>query len=170
MAERNPESLRQFRAALAGIARRPDLDADDRDHLARQPARRAGDQPAPAPSVRFGLAAVRASGAPRPSSGPNSRRRLVGAISALRRGLAIGLAFGVARARGHGALRAFSPDGTLIVTASSDGTARIWDAAAGKEIAVLRGHKMTAESADRHNQAEPNALTPRSAADKPASC
>ena len=35
---------------------------------------------------------------------------------------------------------AFSPDGSRIVTASSDKTARIWDAATGKEIAVLRGH------------------------------
>jgi WD40 repeat protein len=32
---------------------------------------------------------------------------------------------------------AFSPDGTRVVTASSDNTARIWDAATGKEIAVL---------------------------------
>ena len=35
---------------------------------------------------------------------------------------------------------AFSPDGTRVVTASDDGTARLWDAATGKEIAVLRGH------------------------------
>jgi WD40 repeat protein len=35
---------------------------------------------------------------------------------------------------------AFSPDGTRIVTASADSTARIWDAATGGEIAVLRGH------------------------------
>ena len=35
---------------------------------------------------------------------------------------------------------AFSPDGTRIVTASDDGTARIWDAASGEELAVLRGH------------------------------
>jgi WD40 repeat protein len=31
---------------------------------------------------------------------------------------------------------AFSPDGSRIVTASDDDTARIWDAATGKEIAV----------------------------------
>jgi WD40 repeat protein len=36
---------------------------------------------------------------------------------------------------------AFSPDRSRIVTASSDKTARIWDAARGKEIAVLRGHE-----------------------------
>jgi WD40 repeat protein len=35
---------------------------------------------------------------------------------------------------------AFSADGSRIVTASSDSTARIWDAATGKEIATLRGH------------------------------
>ena len=33
---------------------------------------------------------------------------------------------------------AFSPDGARVVTASQDGTARIWDAASGREIAVLR--------------------------------
>jgi WD40 repeat protein len=33
---------------------------------------------------------------------------------------------------------AFSPDGSRIVTASGDKTARIWDAASAKEIAVVR--------------------------------
>ncbi len=42
---------------------------------------------------------------------------------------------------------AFSPDGSRIVTASTDRTARIWDAASGKEIAVLRGHEDTVISA-----------------------
>jgi WD40 repeat protein len=36
---------------------------------------------------------------------------------------------------------AFSPNGVRVVTASSDGTARIWDAATGNEIAVFRGHE-----------------------------
>jgi WD40 repeat protein len=36
---------------------------------------------------------------------------------------------------------AFSPDGSRIVTASKDNTARIWDATTAKEIAVLRGHE-----------------------------
>jgi WD40 repeat protein len=36
---------------------------------------------------------------------------------------------------------AFSPDGKLMVTASDDKTARLWDVATGKEIAVLRGHE-----------------------------
>jgi WD40 repeat protein len=35
---------------------------------------------------------------------------------------------------------AFGPDGTRIATASSDRTARIWDAARLNELAVLRGH------------------------------
>jgi WD40 repeat protein/Flp pilus assembly protein TadD len=36
---------------------------------------------------------------------------------------------------------AFSPDGTRVVTASDDGTARIWDAVTGKEIMRLQAHK-----------------------------
>jgi WD40 repeat protein len=35
----------------------------------------------------------------------------------------------------------FSPDGTHVVTGGLDGTARIWDARTGIQIAVLRGHK-----------------------------
>lgn len=45
--------------------------------------------------------------------------------------------------RGHGdaiVSASFSPDGTRIVTASSDHTARVWDANTGTELAVLRGH------------------------------
>src|SRR5262249_54692177 len=34
----------------------------------------------------------------------------------------------------------FSPDGSEVLTASSDKTARIWDAATGKVIAELKGH------------------------------
>ena len=42
---------------------------------------------------------------------------------------------------------AFSPDESRIVTASGDKTARIWDAASAKEIAVLRGHTYYVTSA-----------------------
>jgi hypothetical protein len=41
----------------------------------------------------------------------------------------------------------FSPDGSRIVTASFDGTARIWDAATAKQVAVLRGHDSDVRSA-----------------------
>jgi WD40 repeat protein len=36
---------------------------------------------------------------------------------------------------------AFSPDGHTLATASEDETARLWEVATGKEIAVLRGHE-----------------------------
>ena len=36
---------------------------------------------------------------------------------------------------------AFSPDGMRIVTGSADKTARVWDAATGKQLMVLRGHE-----------------------------
>jgi WD40 repeat protein len=42
---------------------------------------------------------------------------------------------------------AFSPDGSRSVTAAADNTARIWDAASAKEIAVLRGHEENVFSA-----------------------
>jgi WD40 repeat protein len=42
---------------------------------------------------------------------------------------------------------AFSPDGRTIITASKDGTARLWDTATGKETLVLRGHEGIVTSA-----------------------
>jgi len=45
--------------------------------------------------------------------------------------------------RGHlgAVLRvAFSPDGQRIVTASEDNTAKVWEAASGKELFTLQGH------------------------------
>jgi WD40 repeat protein len=35
---------------------------------------------------------------------------------------------------------AFSPNGQRIVTGSYDGTAKLWDAASGKELLTLKGH------------------------------
>jgi WD40 repeat protein len=51
---------------------------------------------------------------------------------------------------GHGARvlsATFSPNGSRIVTASEDKTARIWDAVTGKELAILRGHDGSVSSA-----------------------
>ena len=51
---------------------------------------------------------------------------------------------------GHGTIvrsAAYSPDGTHIVTASYDKTARIWDARTGAQLAVLSGHDGEVESA-----------------------
>ena len=45
--------------------------------------------------------------------------------------------------RGHGlgvSSAVFSPDGTKVVTASHDRTARIWDVASGRELLKLEGH------------------------------
>ena len=41
----------------------------------------------------------------------------------------------------------FSRDGTRIVTASANDTARVWDAASGRSLAVLRGHTSAVWSA-----------------------
>ena len=40
-----------------------------------------------------------------------------------------------------------SPDGRQVVTASPDGTARLWDAGSGEPLAVLRGHEDVVTSA-----------------------
>ena len=36
---------------------------------------------------------------------------------------------------------AFSPDGRRILTGSNDGTAKVWNAASGKELVTLKGHR-----------------------------
>jgi hypothetical protein len=54
------------------------------------------------------------------------------------------------RLRGHeGSVwsAVYSPDGSRILTASDDRTARVWDAASGGELAVLRGHEESVASA-----------------------
>ena len=43
--------------------------------------------------------------------------------------------------------RSFSPDGTRVVTASDDGTARVWRADGSGEPVVLRGHDDLVRSA-----------------------
>ena len=37
---------------------------------------------------------------------------------------------------------AFSPDGSRIVSGSTNGTLRVWDVATGEELAELKGHEM----------------------------
>ncbi|MEU0880544.1 WD40 repeat domain-containing protein [Lentzea sp. NPDC005914] len=48
---------------------------------------------------------------------------------------------------GHVNSVAFSADGRMVVTASHDGTAKLWDVAQGKEIAALTGHRGTVNAA-----------------------
>jgi hypothetical protein len=48
----------------------------------------------------------------------------------------------------------FSPDGKRVVTASSDQTARVWDAESGKEIAVLKAHEGAALGVGWHPSGE----------------
>jgi len=57
---------------------------------------------------------------------------------------------GMVTLRGHTAdinSVAFSPDGLFVVTSSTDGTARVWDAATGATLGELRGHGKSVNSA-----------------------
>ena len=56
-----------------------------------------------------------------------------------------------------GGVAAFSPDGSRMVTASLNNSARIWDAATGKTIAFLAGH----DDAVRLRRLQPGWLTHR---------
>ncbi|MGH6736643.1 MAG: PQQ-binding-like beta-propeller repeat protein [Methyloceanibacter sp.] len=49
---------------------------------------------------------------------------------------------------GHINSLAFSPDGTMLVTASADGTARVWNAATGETLHILQGVYSAAFSSD----------------------
>ena len=40
---------------------------------------------------------------------------------------------------------AFSPDGTRLVTASTDAIARLWDVKTQRELQVFKGHRMNVE-------------------------
>jgi WD40 repeat protein len=54
----------------------------------------------------------------------------------------------VLRDSAHSMCRAqFSPDGTRILTASKDGTARLWDATSGRHLATFSGHTGSLEEA-----------------------
>jgi WD40 repeat protein len=72
----------------------------------------------------------------------NNVLRTYEAEDALRRALSASQI--ITQLRGHegGVIDAqFSPDGQWIVTAGGDKTARVWEAATGKEVTILRGHE-----------------------------
>jgi len=56
------------------------------------------------------------------------------------------LELAVLRKHGRVLSVAFSPNGCRVLSGSRDGTARLWDAASGRELAVLRGHKHSVNS------------------------
>ena len=55
----------------------------------------------------------------------------------------------------------FSPDGGRVATASWDGTARLWDAASGKQLAILQGHTDRVVSVAFSPDGRPRASSPR---------
>ncbi|MFO0951656.1 MAG: serine/threonine-protein kinase [Isosphaeraceae bacterium] len=67
-----------------------------------------------------------------------------------RRGFGTRRARGAVHAEGHTSIvnsAWFSPDGARVVTASWDGTARVWDAKSGAEVLTLKGHTDLVNSA-----------------------
>ncbi|MGD0505279.1 MAG: serine/threonine-protein kinase [Steroidobacteraceae bacterium] len=77
-----------------------------------------------------------------------ARVHLPGALSVFQEIRAADLQIAVLSGHGAGVLTAaYSPDGTRIVTASGDKTARIWDARAGVELIALSGHGDSVTSA-----------------------
>jgi Tol biopolymer transport system component len=86
-------------------------------------------------------------GLPKDLSQPE-RPRVVEAEAALYRGVLNRREKWVAKGHTDWVISAaFSPDGAKVVTASEDRSARLWDAASGKELAVLQGHKTRVWSA-----------------------
>jgi hypothetical protein len=69
------------------------------------------------------------------------RPRVVEAEASLYRGILEHRERWIASHQGRVLSAAFSPDGAKVVTASEDRSARLWEAASGKELAVLQGHE-----------------------------
>ena len=74
---------------------------------------------------------------------PDGQRIVTGSGGSDGQGVGGGQRQGTAHAQGaHDGIWsvAFSPDGQRIVTGSMDQTAKVWEAASGKELLTLKGH------------------------------